>query len=105
MSVGVMEDYKLRDLRTSHTLGWSWNWNTLKIERHGAVGGWWDLGHSSVRGVGSGSRDVDVWRENGSVRRRSGDPSTDDPRAWSRHLQLRHPTGLWPFQSFTTEIP
>jgi hypothetical protein len=28
MSVGVMEDYKLRDLRDSHTLGWSWNWNT-----------------------------------------------------------------------------
>ena len=27
MSVGVMEDYKLRDLRASHTLGWSWNWN------------------------------------------------------------------------------
>jgi hypothetical protein len=23
MSVGVMEDYKLRDLRVSHTLGWS----------------------------------------------------------------------------------
>jgi hypothetical protein len=23
-----MEDYKLRDLRASHTLGWSWNWNT-----------------------------------------------------------------------------
>jgi hypothetical protein len=30
MSVGVMKDYKLklRDLRSSHTLGWSWNWNT-----------------------------------------------------------------------------
>ena len=25
MSVGVMEDYKLRDLHVSHTLGWSWN--------------------------------------------------------------------------------
>jgi hypothetical protein len=23
MSVGVIEDYKLRDLRASHTLGWS----------------------------------------------------------------------------------
>jgi hypothetical protein len=23
MSVGVIEDYKLRDLRDSHTLGWS----------------------------------------------------------------------------------
>jgi hypothetical protein len=22
MSIGVMEDYKLRDLRASHTLGW-----------------------------------------------------------------------------------
>ncbi len=28
ISVGVMEDYKLRDLRASHTLGWSWNWKT-----------------------------------------------------------------------------
>ncbi len=28
MSVGVMEDYKLRDLRVSHTLGWSWNWSS-----------------------------------------------------------------------------
>jgi hypothetical protein len=30
MSVGVMKDckLKLRDLRDSHTLGWSWNWNT-----------------------------------------------------------------------------
>ena len=30
MSVGVMKDYKikLRNLRASHTLGWSWNWNT-----------------------------------------------------------------------------
>jgi hypothetical protein len=28
MNVGVMKDYKLRDLRASHTLGWSWNWNT-----------------------------------------------------------------------------
>ena len=23
-----MEDYKLRDLRVSHTLGWSWNWKS-----------------------------------------------------------------------------
>ncbi len=28
-----MEDYKLRDLRASHTLGRSWNWNTLKIRK------------------------------------------------------------------------
>ena len=27
MNVGVMEDYKLRDLRASHTLGRSWNWD------------------------------------------------------------------------------
>jgi hypothetical protein len=29
MSVGVMKDYKLkrRNIRTSHTLGWSWNWS------------------------------------------------------------------------------
>jgi hypothetical protein len=32
MSVGVMEDYKLRDLRASHTLGRSWNWNTSAVE-------------------------------------------------------------------------
>jgi hypothetical protein len=24
MNVGVMKDYKLRDLHASHTLGWSW---------------------------------------------------------------------------------
>ena len=29
-----------------------------------------------LRGVGSGSRDVDAWRANGSVRRGSGAPST-----------------------------
>ncbi len=28
MNVGVMKDYKLRELRASHTLGWSWYWNT-----------------------------------------------------------------------------
>jgi hypothetical protein len=32
MSVGVMEDYKLRDLRASHTVGWSWNWNTYGLQ-------------------------------------------------------------------------
>ena len=26
MNVGVMKEYKLRDLRASHTLGWSWYW-------------------------------------------------------------------------------
>ncbi len=33
----------------------------------------------TVRGVGSGSRDVDAWRANVAVRRGSGAPSTDDP--------------------------
>jgi hypothetical protein len=34
MSVGVMKDYKLkqRNLRASHTLGWSWNWNTSRLD-------------------------------------------------------------------------
>jgi hypothetical protein len=36
----------------------------------------------TVRGVGSGSRDVDTWRANVSVRRGSGDPSTDGPGTW-----------------------
>ena len=42
---------------------------------------WWDLGHSSVtvRGVGSGSRDVDAWRADVSVRRGSGAPDADGP--------------------------
>jgi hypothetical protein len=31
MNVGVMKNYKLRDLRASHTLGWSWNWNIVNI--------------------------------------------------------------------------
>jgi hypothetical protein len=59
--------------------------------------GWWDLGHRSVhcRGVGSGSRDVDAWRANDSVRRRSGAPSTDDPGAWPRHLQRPSRAGSW----------
>jgi hypothetical protein len=35
----------------------------------------------SVRGVGSESRDVDVWHDTVSVRRGSG-TSTDDPGAW-----------------------
>ena len=30
MSVGGMKDFKLKlnNLLVSHTLGWSWNWNT-----------------------------------------------------------------------------
>jgi hypothetical protein len=33
MSVGVMKDYKLkqRNLRSSHTLGWSWNWTLIEV--------------------------------------------------------------------------
>jgi len=43
-------------------------------------GGWtWGTVLYTVRGVGSGSRDVDVWRANGSVLRGSGTPSTDVP--------------------------
>jgi hypothetical protein len=49
-------------------------------------GGTWGTTLYTVRGVGSGSRDVDAWRANGSVRRVSGAPSTDDPGSWSRHL-------------------
>ena len=45
-------------------------------------GGTWDTGLYTVRGVGSGSRDVDDWHTNGSVLRGSGYPSTDDPGAW-----------------------
>ena len=50
------------------------------------------MGHDTVRVVGSGSRDVDDWRGNVSVRRGSGDPSTDDPGAWQHcgHSMLRH---------------
>jgi hypothetical protein len=50
-------------------------------------GGTWGTALYTVRGVGSGSRDVDAWRANGSVRRVSGAPSTDDPGSWPRHLQ------------------
>ena len=40
-------------------------------------GGTWGTALYTVRGVGSGSRDVDDWRTGGSVRRGSGAPSTD----------------------------
>ena len=40
-------------------------------------GGTWGTTLYTVRGVGSGSRDVDAWRANGSVHRGSGAPSTD----------------------------
>jgi hypothetical protein len=46
------------------------------------VGGTWDTSLYTVRGVGSGSRDVDTYHANVSVRRGSGDPSTDDPGPW-----------------------
>jgi hypothetical protein len=42
-------------------------------------GGTWGTVLYTVRGVGSGSPDVDTWSANGSVRRGSGAPSTDDP--------------------------
>jgi hypothetical protein len=45
-------------------------------------GGTWGTALYTVRGVGSGSRDVDACRVNGSVRRGSGTQSTDDPGAW-----------------------
>ena len=44
-------------------------------------GGTWGTVLYTVRGVGSGSRDVDAWCVNVFVRRGSGDPSTDDPGA------------------------
>jgi hypothetical protein len=44
-------------------------------------GGTWVTVLHTVRGVGSGSRDVDAWRSNVSVLRGSGDPSTDGPGA------------------------
>jgi hypothetical protein len=35
MSIGVTKDYKLKvkNLHASHTLGWSWNWNTYLKDR------------------------------------------------------------------------
>jgi hypothetical protein len=42
-------------------------------------GGTWDTSLYTVRGVGSGSRDVESWRGNGSVRRGSGDPRFQVP--------------------------
>jgi hypothetical protein len=52
----------------------------------------WDTALYTVRGVGSGSRDVDAWRANGSVRRGSGVPSADDPGVWQHcgDSLLRH---------------
>ena len=44
-------------------------------------GGTWGTILSTVIGVGSGSRDVDLWHDTVSVRRGSGAPSTDDPGA------------------------
>jgi hypothetical protein len=42
-------------------------------------GGTWGTTLYTVRGVGSGSRDVDTCLGNVSVRRGSGAPSADDP--------------------------
>ena len=59
-------------------------------------GGTWDTALYTVRGVGSGSRDVDVCRANGSVLRGSGDPSTDDPSSmgtlWGLNVVTHCPT-------------
>ncbi len=38
MNVGVMKDYKLRDLRASHTLGWSWYYKSRKRELKAIAG-------------------------------------------------------------------
>ena len=50
--------------------------NDILLQRGG---GTWGTDLYTVRGVGSGSRDVDAWCANVSVRRGSGAPSTDDP--------------------------
>ena len=47
----------------------------------------------TVRGVGSGSRDVDVGAQT-VVHRGSGVPITDDPGVWSRHLQWQIRVGV-----------
>jgi hypothetical protein len=59
----------------AHSLRW-WDLG------HSSGGGTWDTGLYTVRGVGSGSRDVDSWCANGCVHRGSGVLSTDDPGAW-----------------------
>jgi hypothetical protein len=45
-------------------------------------GGTWGTVLYTVKGVGSGSRDVNSCRANVSVHQGSGDPSTDHPGAW-----------------------
>ncbi len=55
-------------------------------------GGTWGTALYTVRDVGSGSRDVDAWRANGSVLRGWGAPSNDGPGAWQHcgYSMLRH---------------
>ena len=55
-------------------------------------GGTWGTDLYTVRGVGSGSRDVDDWCANGSVLRGSETPSTDVPGTWQHcgHSMFRH---------------
>ena len=55
-------------------------------------GGTWVTVLYTVRGVGSRSRDADAWSTNVSVRRGSGDPSTDVPGACQHRgdSMLRH---------------
>jgi hypothetical protein len=53
-------------------------------------GGTWDTALHTVRGVGSGSRDVDAGRKRSLYAEDRGPPSTDDPAA--------SPSGLIPSQ-------
>jgi hypothetical protein len=69
-------------------------------------GGTWGTGLYTVRGVGSGSRDVDAWRENGSVRQGSGAPSTDGPEAWlptPPDQRIRHRIQIGMFRSIRVD--
>ena len=56
-------------------------------------GGTWGTSLYTIRGMGSGSRDVDAWRANVSVRRESGAPSADGSGSWPRHLQWQIRSG------------
>jgi hypothetical protein len=54
--------------------------NTWSLIRPGTRGGGtWDTSLYTVRGVGSESRDVDVWTQTSLYTENRGLPSTDDP--------------------------
>ena len=53
-------------------------WNHILLQ---SGGGTWGTDLYTVRGVGSGSRDVDAWCANVSVLRGSRASSADDPGA------------------------